>query len=54
MRRADGDGDELAGLRVNGLAVRGVEADGALSHEEGLVMHLVPVAWGAGGAGGDD
>lgn len=50
MRRADRHGDVVARFGVDDGVVRGVEAHGALGDEEGLVVHLVPVGGGAGGA----
>ena len=49
VRSANADGNVVAGFGVDGFVVFDVEANGALGYEEGLVVHFMPVGWGAGG-----
>ena len=53
MRGTRGYSNVITDFCVDYLAVGRVEADGALGDEEGLVMHLMPVGWGAGSASWD-
>lgn len=51
VRRPDRHRHVVADVGVVVSAVRSVESHHALRHEEGLVVHFVPVCWGAGGVG---
>ena len=53
MRRPRRNDDEVAEFGVDVRVAFGVEADGAAGHEEGLVVHFVPVLGRAGGVGRD-
>ena len=54
VRGTRGHDDVVAFFSVHDLAVWCVEAECAFGHEEGFVVHFVPVGWWAFGAGRDD